>query len=137
MGKRLRKLWGLANRQRLAVHLLALYKLLRHPQTPRASKIVALLVLAYALSPIDLIPDFIPILGQLDDLIILPLGIALAVKMAPPALWQAQLQEAEAHAGRLPRLLWPVIAVVVLIVLLWGAILGGFIWMVAGAFSDA
>lgn len=137
MGKRLRRLWGLANRRRLAVHLVALYKLLRHPQTPRASKIVALLVLAYAVSPIDLIPDFIPILGQLDDLIILPLGIALAVKMAPPALWQAQLKEAEAHAGHLPRLLLPVIGVVLLIVLLWAAVLGGFVWMLTGAFSDA
>lgn len=136
MGKRLKRLWGFANRQRLAVHLVALYKLLRHPQTPRASKIVALLVLAYALSPIDLIPDFIPILGQLDDLIILPLGIALAVKMAPPALWQAQLKEAEAHAGRLPRLLWPVIGVVLLILLLWAALLGGFVWLLAGAFAD-
>jgi uncharacterized membrane protein YkvA (DUF1232 family) len=136
MGKRLRRLWGLANRRRLAVHLVALYKLLRHPQTPRASKIVALLVLAYALSPIDLIPDFIPILGQLDDLIIVPLGITLAVKMTPPALWQAQLKEAEAHAGHLPRLLWPVIGVVLLILLLWSALLGGFVWLLAGAFAD-
>jgi uncharacterized membrane protein YkvA (DUF1232 family) len=57
-----------ANRARLATHLLALGKLMCHPETPRAPKLVALFVLAYALSPIDLIPDFIPVLGQLDDL---------------------------------------------------------------------
>jgi uncharacterized membrane protein YkvA (DUF1232 family) len=57
-----------ANRARLAMRVLALWKLMCHPETPWAPKLVALFVLAYALSPIDLIPDFIPVLGQLDDL---------------------------------------------------------------------
>ena len=58
-------------------------------------RLVAVLVLAYALSPIDLIPDFIPVLGLLDDVILLPLGIALAVKLTPRHLWLARVAEAE------------------------------------------
>jgi uncharacterized membrane protein YkvA (DUF1232 family) len=54
----------------------ALYLVARHPRTPWYAKVLAGAVVAYALSPIDLIPDFIPVLGFLDDLIIVPLGIA-------------------------------------------------------------
>lgn len=118
----LRRLFGAANRARLGVYLLALWKLFRHPDTPRAPKWVAIAVLAYAVSPIDLIPDFIPVLGMLDDLILLPLGIALAVKLTPDALWQARLREAEAGREQLPKLLWGA----VLIVLLWALLLGAF-----------
>ena len=89
-----------ANTARLATHLLALWKLFRHPDTPRPAKLVAVLVLAYALSPIDLIPDFIPVLGLLDDVILLPLGIALAVKLTPRHLWLARVAEAEQGAER-------------------------------------
>lgn len=53
------------------------------PRTPRLARWVALGTLAYALSPIDLIPDFIPVLGQLDDLVLVPLGLWLAVRMIP------------------------------------------------------
>ncbi len=56
----------------------------RHPETPWLPRWVAIFVVAYALSPIDLIPDFIPVLGYLDDLIILPLGIWLAIHLIPP-----------------------------------------------------
>ena len=108
------KLWRRANAARLATHLLALWKLFRHPDTPRPAKLVALLVLAYALSPIDLIPDFIPVLGWIDDLILLPLGIALAVKMTPRHLWLERVAEAEQGAGELPRLMWGAIIVVAL-----------------------
>lgn len=55
----------------------------RHPHTPLVAKIAAVLVVAYAFSPIDLIPDFIPVLGLLDDLILLPLGIWLTLKLVP------------------------------------------------------
>ena len=61
----------------------ALYLSARDPRTPLMAKIVAVLVAAYALSPIDLIPDFIPVLGYLDDLLIVPLGIMLAVRLVP------------------------------------------------------
>ncbi len=58
----------------------------RDPRSPLPARLVMLIVLAYALSPIDLIPDPIPILGQLDDLILVPLGIALAVRLLPRAV---------------------------------------------------
>ena len=86
----------------------------KHPDTPRPAKLVALLVLAYAVSPIDLIPDFIPVLGWLDDLILLPLGIALAVRMTPRQLWLERVAEAEQGAETLPRLMWGAIIVVAL-----------------------
>jgi uncharacterized membrane protein YkvA (DUF1232 family) len=115
--------WGTllkrANTARLATHLLALWKLFRHAETPRLAKVVALLVLAYALSPIDLIPDFIPVLGLLDDVILLPLGIALAVKLTPRQLWLARVAEAEQGADRLPRMLWGA----AIVVLIWLALL--------------
>lgn len=60
----------------------------RDPRVPWAAKLLAGAVAAYALSPIDLIPDFIPVLGQLDDLLIVPAGIWLVVKLIPPALMQ-------------------------------------------------
>jgi len=100
------KLLRRANTARLATNLLALWKLFRHADTPRVAKVVALLVLAYALSPIDLIPDFIPVLGLLDDVILLPLGIALAVKLTPRHLWLARVAEAQQGAENLPRLMW-------------------------------
>jgi len=55
----------------------------RHPKTPWYAKVFAAVVVAYAFSPIDLVPDFIPVLGYLDDIILVPLGIALALKMIP------------------------------------------------------
>lgn len=111
-----------ANTARLATHLLALWKLFKHPDTPRGVKLLAVALIAYAVSPIDLIPDFIPILGLLDELVLLPLGIALVVKLTPRPLWQARLAEAEQGAERLPRLIWG--AVFVLIV--WLAVVALF-----------
>lgn len=122
-----------ANAARLTTYLIALWKLFKHPQTPRAAKLVAIMVLAYAVSPIDLIPDFIPVLGQLDDLILLPLGVALAVKLTPPALWEARLREAEASAEKLPRLWWGA----GLIVLLWAVLFGLFVWWLVRLFAAA
>ena len=124
---KLSQLFGAANRARLGICLLALWKLMRHPDTPRAPKLVALLVLAYALSPIDLIPDFIPVLGQLDELILLPLGIALAIRLTPEALWQARLREAEASGGRAPKLFWGALLIVA-IWLLCAVAVGWWLW---------
>lgn len=64
----------------------ALYLAARHPDTPWYAKALVAGVVAYAFSPIDLIPDFVPVLGLLDDLILVPLGIALAIRMIPPAV---------------------------------------------------
>ena len=118
------KLLGAARIARLRVQLIALWRLFRHPQTPRAAKWVAFAVIAYAVSPIDLIPDFIPVLGLLDDLVIVPLGIALAVRLTPRPLWEALLREAETSAQRLPRLWWGALA----IALVWALLLGLFGW---------
>jgi uncharacterized membrane protein YkvA (DUF1232 family) len=118
----------IASKARLTTRLLALWKLLRHRDTPRAPKLVALLVLAYALSPIDLIPDFIPVLGQLDDILLVPLGIALAVKLTPPHLWQARLAEAEASADKLPKVWWGVALIVSVWLLLLGLLV--LVWRV-------
>lgn len=124
---KLGRLFGAANRARLAVYLLALWKLFKHPETPRAPKLVAIAVIAYAVSPIDLIPDFIPVLGMLDELILLPLGVALAVKLTPGPLWRARLAEAEAGAEKLPKLLWGAVAIVALWLLLL-AVGGWWLW---------
>lgn len=61
----------------------ALYLAYKRPDVPLYAKIIAIIVVGYALSPIDLIPDFIPILGYLDDVILIPLGIMLAIKLIP------------------------------------------------------
>ena len=63
--------------------VVALWLAIREPRVPWYAKTVAAVVAGYALSPIDLIPDFIPVLGYLDDLLIVPLGIMLAVKLVP------------------------------------------------------
>lgn len=69
--------------QHLKSEIYALYFAARDPRTPWYAKLIVASIVAYALSPIDLIPDFVPILGYLDDLILLPLGIALAIKLIP------------------------------------------------------
>jgi uncharacterized membrane protein YkvA (DUF1232 family) len=73
----------------------ALWIAYRDPRTPLAAKIVAAIVIGYALSPIDLIPDVIPVLGYLDDLVLVPLGVALAVRLIPTTVWQDALAEAD------------------------------------------
>jgi uncharacterized membrane protein YkvA (DUF1232 family) len=64
-------------------NIFILYLAYRHPRVPWYAKLFTLCVVAYAFSPIDLIPDFIPILGYIDDLILVPLGISIALKMIP------------------------------------------------------
>ena len=112
------------DRARMVTLLLALWKLFKHPDTPWPPKLVAIAVLAYVLSPIDLIPDFIPLIGMLDDIVLVPLGVALAIRLSPAHLWQARLAEAEKGADNLPRLLWGAVIVVVI----WLLSFGGFVW---------
>lgn len=73
----------------------------RDPRTPWIAKALALVVAAYAVSPIDLIPDFIPVLGYLDDIIIVPLGIMLVVKLIPPEVMN-ELRKTAANATEYP-----------------------------------
>ena len=70
----------------LEADTLALYLASRDPRVPWHAKAVAAITVAYALSPIDLIPDFIPVLGYLDDLVLIPMGLALAIRLIPPAI---------------------------------------------------
>lgn len=90
------KAWAARLRREVA----ALWIAARDPRTPWAAKAVAGAVAAYALSPIDLIPDFIPVLGLLDDAILVPLGIMLAVRMIPAALMVEFRAEAAVRVAR-------------------------------------
>jgi uncharacterized membrane protein YkvA (DUF1232 family) len=88
---------GTANRAaNIKKELLALYFAYRNPATGWLPKFIILLTLTYALSPIDLIPDFIPLLGYIDDLIIIPILISLSVKTIPGDI----LREARIDAGK-------------------------------------
>src|SRR3546814_14660607 len=79
---------------------LIVYFAARDPRTPWLARILALGVAAYALSPIDLIPDFIPVLGYLDDLIIVPLGLALVLRLIPRDVLVASESRAAEAADR-------------------------------------
>ncbi len=81
----------------------ALYLAARHPRTPWYAKLFVAGVVAYAFSPIDLIPDFVPVLGYLDDLILIPLGIVVAIKLVPPeVLAECRIRAQEATANGRP-----------------------------------
>ena len=85
--------------RRLKRDVLTLYVALRDPRTPWPARIVGACVVGYALSPIDLIPDFIPVLGLLDDLVIVPAGVWLCLRLMPPdVLEAARLQAAKLEA---------------------------------------
>ena len=77
-----------------------LYLACRHPRVPWYAKALALLVVGYALSPIDLIPDFVPVLGYLDDLVLVPLGIMLVIRMIPEEVLAECRRQAEGIVGR-------------------------------------
>ena len=105
----------------LKAELIALYLASRDPRTPLVAKLLVIAVICYAVSPIDLIPDFIPVLGLLDDLVLVPAGIALALKLIPaPVIADARARapQAEASLKRFGRVglaimivLWIVLAV--------------------------
>jgi uncharacterized membrane protein YkvA (DUF1232 family) len=77
----------------------ALYLAARDPRTPWVAKAIALGTVAYALSPIDLIPDFVPVLGYLDDLVIVPAGIGLALRLIPPEVMEEARKTAAQTEG--------------------------------------
>ena len=100
---------------------------LRHPRTPWYAKLCGAITLLYALAPIDLIPDFIPVLGHLDDFVLVPLGIWITLKLIPQDVWA----ECQAEALRLelarPAKDW---RGTILIVFLWLLLLGLGFWAV-------
>ena len=81
--------------KQLKTDIPALFLALRRKETPLTAKLLAALAVAYALSPIDLIPDFIPVIGLLDDIIILPGLVALTIKYIPPDVFAECRKEAE------------------------------------------
>ena len=118
--------------QRLKGEVVTLWFCTRHPRTPFVAKALAVALVAYALSPIDLIPDFIPVLGYLDDLIIVPAGIWLVIKLMPADV----MAECRAQATRWleerrpkPRSYVATAIVVALIVVCWlGVLLLAWRW---------
>lgn len=110
---------SLARRIRVEAH--AAWLAARDPRCPWHARAWGLAVTAYALSPIDLIPDFIPVLGLLDDALLIPAGIWLFAKMLPPGLMDECRARAEAAADR-PNSAWGV-AIVLLVWLAAGLIL--------------
>jgi uncharacterized membrane protein YkvA (DUF1232 family) len=107
--------------------VVALWLAARDPRVPWFAKLIAGAVAAYALSPIDLIPDFIPVLGYLDDLVIVPAGILLAIRMIPAPLMAEFRTEAAKRADR------PTSAIAACaFVCLWLAAMLGVGWAVWG-----
>ncbi len=100
----------------------ALYLACRDPRTPWVARLMAAIVVAYALSPLDLIPDVIPIFGYLDDIVLVPLGIALVIRLLPSVVLQEARAQAALHPMRLSKdwrsggvimLAWLVTAIIV------------------------
>lgn len=99
----------------------ALYLACKRPDVPLYAKVVIILVVGYALSPIDFIPDFIPVFGYLDDLIIVPAGIALSIKLIPgPVMDECRQQSEDIFRSGRPKN-W---AAATVIILVWIGILG-------------
>jgi uncharacterized membrane protein YkvA (DUF1232 family) len=115
---------------------LALYLAARHPRTPWYAKVLAVLIVGYALSPIDLIPDFIPVLGYLDDVILLPAAILLCVRLIPPAVLEECRQQAAAAFAAGKPISRTAGAVIVLIWLLLAAALAVWGWRAWQAMSN-
>jgi uncharacterized membrane protein YkvA (DUF1232 family) len=104
---------------------LALYIAARHPRTPWFAKLLALLVAAYALSPIDLIPDAIPVLGLLDEVILLPIAIALIARLIPADVMEESRAAAACMVER-PRSK----AGAAIIIGVWVLLAGAVLWWV-------
>jgi len=122
------KIWAAA----LKREVMTLWFACRDPRTPWYARVLTILIVAYALSPIDLIPDFIPVLGYLDELILLPVGIYLVLKLVPAeALADARARAQAWVDSRKPKPRnWIAAAVIVLVwvAVLWAAFL--LIWPV-------
>lgn len=106
----------------------ALYLASKDRRVPWYAKAFVVVIVAYALSPIDLIPDFIPVLGYLDDLILIPAGIWLALKMVPRDVMDDCRERATQEMGK-GKTNWLGAAIIVVI---WAMILGLVIWVVWG-----
>jgi uncharacterized membrane protein YkvA (DUF1232 family) len=116
------KTWALG----LKTEIYALYLAYKDPRTPLHARIFAAMVLGYALSPIDLIPDPIPLLGYLDDLVLLPLGVFIALKLIPPeVMTESRVKAKDMLAQGLP--VNKVAAVLIILVWVGGIVILGFL----------
>ncbi len=112
----------------LKTEVYALYLASKHSRTPWYAKVLAVLIIGYALSPIDLIPDFIPIVGYLDDLVLVPLGIALLIKIIPRDILEECRARAEANLSKRKPKNWIAAIIIVLIWLLAIYLILTLIW---------
>ena len=110
---------------RLAIEAHAAWLAARDPRVPWLARLLAIAVAAYALSPIDLIPDFIPVLGWLDDLVIVPIGLVIVRRLIPAPLW-AELHATAETASERPSSR----AGMAFILLLWAGLLYIVYWSV-------
>ena len=117
-----------ARARKLKSEIYSLYLAYKDPRTPWYAKAFAAFVVAYAFSPIDLVPDFIPVLGYLDDLILVPLGVALALKMIPAEVIEAARAEAAAQMASGKPVNW---VAGVIIVAIWVGALALAIYCIA------
>ncbi|MBD0385283.1 MAG: DUF1232 domain-containing protein [Nostoc sp. C3-bin3] len=106
--------------KRLKKDIYTIYLASKDPKVPWYARLLAVVVVAYAFSPIDLIPDFIPILGYLDDLILIPLGIWLILRLIPTSVLAECREKAEATNSQQKPISWIAAGVIVLIWLLLG-----------------
>lgn len=133
----LRKLWPLLARlkkwaQALRREVFALYLAMRDPNVPWYAKTLAAIIAGYALSPIDLIPDFIPVIGYLDDVLLLPLGILLTVRLIPRDVMEDLRRQAAAmEENRPPKCM----TAAVIIVAIWILLLCGTVLLLAPTLS--
>ena len=110
----------------LKMNTYALYLASKNARVPLCAKIIIGLVVAYALSPIDLIPDFIPVIGYLDDLLLLPLGIWLAIRLIPRDVWKECQASAAERASDMPHNR----QAAVVIIIIWLLAIAGFTFWV-------
>jgi uncharacterized membrane protein YkvA (DUF1232 family) len=109
----------------------ALYLAARDPRTPWYAKLFAGCVIAYALSPIDLIPDPIPVIGYLDDLILLPVGIYLVIKMIPEPVLVECRNRAQLSREQLPKN-WTAAAIILILWFGGALVLLRYVWRLYG-----
>jgi uncharacterized membrane protein YkvA (DUF1232 family) len=123
-----------AKARKLKQEVHALYLVSKDRRVPWHARALAVVVVAYAFSPIDLIPDPIPVLGYLDDLILIPLGIALVIKLIPAEVLQDCRERAASAAKTGKPKNWVAGGVIILI---WVGIFAFTFWWLSGIFADS
>ena len=132
MWQQLFKDWKQRARE-LKVEVYAIYLAYRDPRVPLYARVFAACVVGYAFSPIDLIPDPIPVLGYLDDLVLIPLGVRLALKMIPPTV-MAECREKAQDVMRQGKPINKIAAAI--IILIWLALAAAAVVWIASLIKD-